>query len=96
MNKSYPSLFQFHRANRRKLGNAAIKSFPMQSIRKLISTRFTSEIDDERVLRDEAVGDEWAEREEIAELVECQEEAVDCLLSRGGWFVAIIFDNSME
>lgn len=59
----------------------------MQWIRKLKSTRFISEIDDERVLHDEVdvVRDEWAEREETVEDVECQEEAVDCLLGRGRW-----------
>ena len=58
----------------------------MQWIRKLRSTRVTSEIDDEHVLRDEvdAVRDEWAEREEAADVIEYQEEVVDRLLSRGG------------
>ena len=60
--------------------------------------RFTSEIDDERVLRDEVdeVREEWAEREETAEVVECQEEAVDCLLGRGRWPVLIVPNNSMR
>jgi hypothetical protein len=63
VSKSYPILFQFHRANRRKVGKVAIRSFPMEWIRKLKSTRLISEIDDERVLRDEVdvVMDELAE-----------------------------------
>jgi len=69
----------------------------MQWIRKLRSTRFISKINDERVLRDEVdvTRDELTEQEEIAELVEYQEEVVDRLLGRG-WPAVITSDNSMK
>ena len=58
--------------------------------------RLISEVDEQRVLRDEIdiVRDERAEREEIAEFVECREEAVDCLLSRRGRPALIPPENS--
>ena len=97
MSKSYPILSQFHKTNRRKLGKVVIKSFPMQWIRKSKSMRLISEIDGQRVLRDEVevVRDEWTEREEIAESIEYQEEAADRLLSRGGKPSLIVSDSSV-
>ena len=60
----------------------------MWSIRKLESTWLISEIEDERVPRDEVDMvrgvDVWAEWEEPAEDVQFQEETVDCLLGRSG------------
>ena len=97
MSKSYPILSQFHKTNRRKLGKVAIKSLPMQWIRKSKSMRLISKMDERRVLRDEVevVRDEWTEREEIAESIEYQEEVVDCLLSRGGKLSLIVSDSSV-
>jgi len=56
-----------------------------------------SEIDDERVLRDEVDWvrdvDEW---EETAEVVECQDETMDGALGRGGWPALVASDNPMK
>ena len=99
VSKSYPDRFQFHSANRRRFVNVAIRSFPMWSIRKLESTWLISEIEDERVPRDEVDMvrgvDVWA-KEEPAEDVQFQEETVDCLLGRSGWSILTVSENPTE